>query len=139
MLSTTCQPTNEDQDNDNTEMMTHLEGPIVDCIWDTFLVSWHKAMTPQPPCLDRTAASLPTPTFQESSFTSMFNEQGQFRMPESGPSGAQLQEHMPSAPQYDDSISGEIRRMHSVLSPRHPGETEVDIIARHLSKNIFRI
>jgi len=95
MLLTTCQPTNEDQDNDNTEMMTHLEGPIVDCIWDTFLVSWHKAMTPQPPYLDRTAASLPTPTFQESSFTSMFNEQGQFRMPESGPSGAQLQEHMP--------------------------------------------
>lgn len=121
------------QDNDNTEMMSHLEGPIVDCLWDTFLVSWHKAMTPSPPSVDRTAASLPLPTFQESTFTDMFNEQGQFRKPETGPAEPRIPEHMPGDPHYDDSISGEIHRMHSALSPRN-GETPPEIVARHLSK-----
>lgn len=114
--------------------MAHLEGPIVDCLWDTFLVSWHKAMSPPPPCLASTAASLPPPTFQEPTFTHMFDEQGRFRKPETGPVDPRIPEHLPGQPHYDDTIADQIHRMHSALSPYHEGETEPEIIARHLSK-----
>jgi hypothetical protein len=119
-------------------MMSHLEGSVVDCLWDTFLVSWHKAMNPPPPCLGVTASSQAVPTFSEPGFASMFNEQGQFRKPEEDSANASIPEHLPGAPQYDDSVSGEIRRMHSALTPHHQGETEPEIIARHLSRSTLR-
>ncbi|KAJ7063464.1 hypothetical protein C8F01DRAFT_1133150 [Mycena amicta] len=37
---------NNIQDNDNVEMMTHLEGPIVDSLYDMALISWHLPLTP---------------------------------------------------------------------------------------------
>ena len=37
------------QDNDNFEMSCHLEGPIVDSIYDMALISWHKALKPPLP------------------------------------------------------------------------------------------
>ena len=40
---------NNIQDNDNLEMMVHLEGPIVDSIYDMALVSWHKELEPKLP------------------------------------------------------------------------------------------
>ena len=42
---------NNIQDRPNMEMMCHLEGPIVDSIYDTALISWHKAMNPPLPRL----------------------------------------------------------------------------------------
>ena len=44
---------NNIQDRPNMEMMCHLEGPIVDSIYDTALISWYKAMDPPLPLLDR--------------------------------------------------------------------------------------
>jgi hypothetical protein len=32
---------NNMEDNDNVEMMTHVEGPIVDSIYDTALITWN--------------------------------------------------------------------------------------------------
>ncbi|CAG8954511.1 hypothetical protein HYFRA_00004424 [Hymenoscyphus fraxineus] len=40
---------NNIQDNDNLEMMTQLEGPIVDSLYDMALISWHKKMIPPLP------------------------------------------------------------------------------------------
>ena len=40
---------NNIQDNDNMEMMTHLEGPIVDSLYDMALISWHKRLEPPLP------------------------------------------------------------------------------------------
>ncbi|CEQ39639.1 SPOSA6832_01187, partial [Sporobolomyces salmonicolor] len=33
------------------QMMVHLEGPIVDSIYDNILISWHNALSPSLPCL----------------------------------------------------------------------------------------
>jgi phosphatidylserine/phosphatidylglycerophosphate/cardiolipin synthase-like enzyme len=46
---------NNIQDNDNLEMMVHLEGPIVDSVYDMALISWHKRL--DPPLPSQTAAS----------------------------------------------------------------------------------
>ncbi|KAJ7168186.1 hypothetical protein C8R43DRAFT_917003 [Mycena crocata] len=43
---------NNIQDNDNLEMMMHLEGPIVDSIYDMALISWHLKLTPKLPSSD---------------------------------------------------------------------------------------
>jgi hypothetical protein len=40
---------NNIQDNDNLEMMTHLEGPIVDSLYDMALISWSKKLEPPLP------------------------------------------------------------------------------------------
>jgi len=44
------------QDNDNLEMMCHLEGPIVDSMYDTCLISWHKKFGTILPSLNAPAA-----------------------------------------------------------------------------------
>ncbi|KAK7035732.1 hypothetical protein R3P38DRAFT_2908777 [Favolaschia claudopus] len=43
---------NNIQDNDNLEMMIHLEGPIVDSIYDMALISWSNKLTPSLPSSD---------------------------------------------------------------------------------------
>ncbi|KAJ6488552.1 hypothetical protein C8R47DRAFT_483886 [Mycena vitilis] len=43
---------NNIQDNDNVEMMTHLEGPIVDSLYDMALISWHLKLSPTLPSSD---------------------------------------------------------------------------------------
>lgn len=40
---------NNIQDNDNLEMMVHMEGPIVDSLYDMALISWHKRLEPPLP------------------------------------------------------------------------------------------
>lgn len=43
---------NNIQDRPNLEMMVHLEGPIVDSLYDTALISWFRPMHPPLPLLD---------------------------------------------------------------------------------------
>ncbi|KAK3389622.1 hypothetical protein B0H63DRAFT_537638 [Podospora didyma] len=47
---------NNIQDNDNLEMMIHLEGPIVDSLYDMALISWHKMLDPPLPSRNTPAA-----------------------------------------------------------------------------------
>ncbi|GAA5925237.1 uncharacterized protein JCM15063_004964 [Sporobolomyces koalae] len=42
---------NNIQDRPNLEMMIHLEGHIVDSIYDNILISWNNVLTPSLPCL----------------------------------------------------------------------------------------
>lgn len=114
--------------------MSRLEGPVVDCLWDTFIVSWHNAMTPPPPCINSFASNKSTPCFEEESFRNLFTEQGQFRLPEEPAPSQLLPEHRAGAPHYDHDLASEIKRMHSWLSPRTPSETPTQVVNRHLSK-----
>lgn len=47
---------NNIQDNDNMEMMTHLEGPIVDSLYDMALISWNNKLEPPLPSHNSPAA-----------------------------------------------------------------------------------
>lgn len=42
---------NNIQDRPNVEMMIHLEGPVVDSLYDTLLLSWHEQFNPPLPCV----------------------------------------------------------------------------------------
>ena len=48
---------NNIQDNDNLEMMVHLEGAIVDSFYDMALLSWHKKLEPPLPSYKSPAAA----------------------------------------------------------------------------------
>ena len=45
------------KDNDNCEMMTHIEGPIVDSFYDMSLTTWHNALKPPLPSHSSPAAA----------------------------------------------------------------------------------
>ncbi|SPQ25554.1 5bf5b73f-ec42-4397-9baa-c1f5a9fccee0 [Thermothielavioides terrestris] len=47
---------NNIQDNDNLEMLIHLEGPIVDSLYDMALISWYKHLDPPLPSHNSPAA-----------------------------------------------------------------------------------
>lgn len=44
---------NNIQDRPNLELMTHLEGPIVDSFYDVALHSWYNKLSPPLPCMDK--------------------------------------------------------------------------------------
>ncbi|KAI5922548.1 hypothetical protein F4810DRAFT_672966 [Camillea tinctor] len=64
---------NNIQDNDNLEMMVHVEGPIVDSLYDMALLSWHRKLEPLLPCLASPAADAATGR-DTGSFTERFDE-----------------------------------------------------------------
>lgn len=70
---------NNIQDNDNLEMMTQWEGAIVDSFYDMALISWHNAMHPPLPLLNRPAAGQPTPTFHSESHATLFDQSGNLK------------------------------------------------------------
>ncbi|KAJ5225933.1 hypothetical protein N7468_007158 [Penicillium chermesinum] len=53
------------QDNDNLEMLSHIEGPIVDAFYDAALLSWGKPLNPPLPLLDSPARSAPIPSLEK--------------------------------------------------------------------------
>ena len=137
------------QDNDNLEMMTHLEGPIVDSFYDVCLNSWHNQLHPPLPAHNSPAAKASVSTFQEESFHSIFDKHGTLKdltgasplttedQPLAAPAGsgnrATLPEHTASDPHYDPDIASEILRGQVVLSAKG-GEGRMAAITRHLSK-----
>lgn len=125
---------NNIQDNDNLEMTTHLEGAIVDSLWDTFLVSWHNALDPPLPCRHQEpfAVDQSFPVSSDTHFSQLkLNKAGQIGF-ESETSPANLQEHRAGAPQYDSSMGEEILRMQARLY-RQNETSRVDVVAEHLS------
>ncbi|KAL7418972.1 hypothetical protein Q5752_006656 [Cryptotrichosporon argae] len=44
---------NNIQDRPNLELMSHLEGPIVDAFYEVALHSWHNKLAPPLPCIDK--------------------------------------------------------------------------------------
>ncbi|BGP32210.1 hypothetical protein JCM10296v2_003990 [Rhodotorula toruloides] len=60
---------NNIQDRPNLEMMVHLEGSVVDSIYDNMLISWHESLSPALPCL-----TGPTPTTHPDLFPFTFTD-----------------------------------------------------------------
>lgn len=56
---------NNIQDNDNLEMMVHMEGPIVDSMYDMALISWHKHLEPPLPSHNSPASQGGASSFTE--------------------------------------------------------------------------
>ncbi|KUI56836.1 hypothetical protein VP1G_04219 [Cytospora mali] len=69
---------NNIQDNDNMEMMVHLEGPIVDSLYDMALLSWHKNLEPPLPSYNSPATQGGVSSFTES-YTGVFGPNGSIR------------------------------------------------------------
>ncbi|GAA6049780.1 hypothetical protein JCM3770_002157 [Rhodotorula araucariae] len=60
---------NNIQDRPNLEMMVHLEGPVVDSLYDNMLISWHESLSPTLPCL-----TAPSPTSDPTLFPYTFTD-----------------------------------------------------------------
>jgi phosphatidylserine/phosphatidylglycerophosphate/cardiolipin synthase-like enzyme len=67
---------NNIQDNDNMEMMTHLEGPIVDSLYDMALISWSKAFDPPLPSHNSPAVKGGLGSFGSKSHSEIFSNNG---------------------------------------------------------------
>ena len=61
------------------EMMTHIEGPIVDSFYDMSLISWHNQMKPPLPSHNFPAATGGLPSFESQTHSHMFNLDGTLR------------------------------------------------------------
>lgn len=119
---------NNIQDNDNLEMMSHVEGPIVDSFYDTSLIAWYANMDPPLPLLGSPALNATESSFSESSFQALFssNTNGVVGRNE------RLPLHAAGDPHYDTDIASEYQRMQHVLQPM-PGESRAEAISRHLN------
>lgn len=149
------------QDNDNFEMSCHLEGPIVDSIYDMALISWHRELNPPLPSHASPAALGGLHTFEQdpqfkkrayipgiegtpsspdpplsTNATVLPSDPGNKHTGDvSGdrlPSGERLPEHTARDPHYDPDIASEVARVQSVVSPSG-NETRMEAVTRHLN------
>lgn len=134
---------NNIQDNDNLEMMTHIEGDIVNSIYDTALLSWARQLNPPLPSLGSPASNDNIAMFHDSAFQALFDENGGLRIRrdsllkkdlDSVNKDFPLPDHKERS--HDPDIRAEFERMQAVLSAGD-GETQMNAVTRHLSK--FRI
>ncbi|KAH8701565.1 IQ calmodulin-binding motif protein [Talaromyces proteolyticus] len=125
---------NNVQDNDNLEMMSHLEGPIVDAMYDLLLISWNKHFNPPLPMIGSPAAGsvatlslqdvpefIPSKNLDSPSFITL------------RPEKEVMLESTSKDPHYDSNLYEEAKRVNSQLNPSE-GETGRDATARHLNK-----
>ncbi|KAJ4303114.1 hypothetical protein N0V90_002006 [Kalmusia sp. IMI 367209] len=119
---------NNIQDNDNLEMMTHLEGPIVDSFYDTALLAWHTTFSPSFPLLGSPARGATRTTFDDPTFQTLFSQTANGAQPRS----ESLPLHAAGDPHFDADIASEIQRMQDSLRPLS-GETRVEATTRHLN------
>lgn len=127
---------NNIQDNDNLEMMTQFEGPIVDSLYDMALITWHNPLQPPLPMLSSSAANDPSPTFNGEGHLAMFDEKDELRSQYSFttavPDGAgaasevaltassrtHLAPHTSLDPHYDNDVAEEVLRAAAAFVPR---------------------
>ncbi|KAK4126392.1 hypothetical protein N657DRAFT_670433 [Parathielavia appendiculata] len=131
------------QDNDNLETLIHLEGPVVDSLYDMALISWHKRMEPPLPSYDSPAALGWLSSFDGTS-NGAPRAQAANGADERNPSlsalnslgmSKPLPEHTADDPQYDDDIAGEVARSQASLAPK-PGLTHLQAVARLLNHTV---
>ncbi|KAF3767910.1 hypothetical protein M406DRAFT_252746 [Cryphonectria parasitica EP155] len=139
---------NNIQDNENLEMMVHMEGPIVDSLYDMALISWHKGLEPPLPSHNSPATQGGLSCFDES-HKGLFGPNGSIRTTAFLNAGQQPGNHVPlptgasdSLPEltaddqhYDDNIAGEVLRVQASVSAKQ-GETQLQAVNRHLNHTI---
>jgi hypothetical protein len=124
---------NNVQDNDNLEMMSHLEGPIVDALYEMLLISWHKHLTPPLPYIQNPITKFSS-TLEKDTPSSRDMESGNFSTLR--PEQDILPECTSEDPHYDPDMYAETRRVNSQLNPRS-GETRLEATARHLGTSLL--
>ncbi|OQE47125.1 hypothetical protein PENCOP_c001G04325 [Penicillium coprophilum] len=112
------------QDNDNLEMLAHIEGPIVDSFYDTALLSWGKLLDPPFPLLNSPARDAPIPCHATKN-NDISTENG----------GRALPEHTTNFPYYDRDLEQEARRVNGCIHPQSD-ETRTQAVSRHLNTTI---
>ncbi|KAG9503495.1 hypothetical protein J7337_006340 [Fusarium musae] len=124
---------NNTEDNDNLEMMVHVEGPVVDSIYDTALITWQNALHPKLPSLQTPATDGGLHTSTDSS-TTRENEASHLKdfTTIQADNEQPLSEHFPDRPHYDDDIEGEVRRMQSCYALKE-GESRLQAANRQLN------
>ncbi|KAF4445491.1 hypothetical protein F53441_10786 [Fusarium austroafricanum] len=123
---------NNTEDNDNLEMMVHVEGPIVDSIYDTALITWQNALHPKLPSLQATTSDS---GYEDNSISSEYEAvptQNTNTITAQADIEDALPEHLPNNPHYDDDIQGEVRRMQSCYALKE-GETRLQAANRQLN------
>jgi phosphatidylserine/phosphatidylglycerophosphate/cardiolipin synthase-like enzyme len=136
---------NNMEDNSNMEMMTHLEGAIVDSLYDCFLITWNEVLNPPLPTHNSPAHAAGLRTSNEASLKSLFppadhpqyptnvDSREQQTIAHDGSKAQQLPALAPGDPHYDDDLAAEITRVQSMYSPEG-NETRLSAINRHLNK-----
>ena len=118
-------------------MMTHLEGPIVDSLYDVCLISWGVALEPPLPTHNSRATDAGFPTFEDPDFKNLFDSNGNVKDPKVPPASngkSQEQEHcysteQSSIRQVDGSSSGYENgssKRRSRLASHEPGDHHYD-------------
>jgi phosphatidylserine/phosphatidylglycerophosphate/cardiolipin synthase-like enzyme len=123
---------NNVQDNDNLEMMSHIEGPIVNAMYEMLLISWHKHLNPPLPCIQNGATKVSC-TVENPTPSSRNSVSGDFLILR--PEQDILSECTSKDPHYDPNIYAETRRVNSQVNPRR-GETRQEATARHLGMSL---
>lgn len=109
------------QDNDNLEMLAHIEGPVVDSFYDSALLSWGKALDPPFQLLDSPARDAPIPCHEEKN-DGIPIANGDTALPE----------HTINSAHYDMDFEHEVQRVNGCVHPRGD-ETRTQAVSRHLS------
>ncbi|OOQ82719.1 phospholipase D active site protein motif protein [Penicillium brasilianum] len=112
------------QDNDNLEMLSHIEGPIVDSFYDAALLSWGKPLDPPLPLLNSPAKDAAIPCNED-------------RSPDLAPGETTdvLPEHTTTLSHYDMSMAQEAQRVNSGVYPKGE-ESLTQAVTRHLNTTI---
>lgn len=113
---------NNIQDNDNLEMMVRVEGPIVDSLYDSALVSWGRRLGEPLPLLASPASSTPAWELSASEPESSSDCSGREAPPQL------TADH----PFYDVDMQQETQRVNGSLEPL-PGMSRTEAVTRHLS------
>lgn len=121
--------------------MTHLEGPIVDSLYDAALLTWHDRLDPPLPLISVGTAQVDLQsTFDQASFRELVPQSGCFSsqavadfIRDKDIDEQNLPEHNPGDPHYDSDIAGEVIRVQSSLTPKN-GHRIMDAVTNHLSK-----
>ncbi|GAO17234.1 uncharacterized protein UV8b_05499 [Ustilaginoidea virens] len=131
---------NNMQDNDNLEMMVHVEGPVVAGLVDTALNLWGRALEPPP-----APSSSPHEDEDEDEDGLSKSRDGwgaeDGAPPGDAPAGLvaaaaearpPLPEHTPDDPHYDDDVGAETLRVQSSYAEK-PGESRLQAANRKLN------
>ncbi|KAK3955806.1 D active site-containing protein [Pseudoneurospora amorphoporcata] len=138
---------NNVQDNDNLEMATHLEGPVVDSLWDMAMISWHKHLKPMMPCVNSPAGEawatgredrMETTRVVDLSRQARVSRNSLAVTKEPPTTGTTTQptvipnvpKHTIEEPHYDTSIAAEVARIQASLAAKF--DPDNNVIETHL-------
>ena len=116
------------QDNDNLEMMVRVEGPIVDSLYDSALVSWGRPLGAPLPLLASPARSIPVSNWSVKDLDKYAN----------GSESEQMPQHTPDHPHYDPDFQRETQRVNTSLDPQQD-ISRTQAVTRHLSMFLSHI